>query len=79
MPRTVNPSDFDQKQKEVSPPEYAHTLPCNKISVSTPFHWLALGLHDFIRMPLISAFMVYVLWPPQLVLCCWCNGKEPIW
>ncbi|MCG6232653.1 DUF2189 domain-containing protein [Vibrio furnissii] len=56
MPRTVNPSDFDQKNKEVSPQEYARTLPCNTISVSTPFHWLALGLHDFIRMPLISAF-----------------------
>ncbi|WP_428774095.1 DUF2189 domain-containing protein [Vibrio sp.] len=56
MPRTVNPSDLHQKHKPNSDSEYARTLPCNTVSVSAPFHWLALGLHDLIRMPLISAF-----------------------
>ncbi len=57
MPRTVNPSDFDEKkQHKVSDKDYARTIPCNQLSVSAPFHWLSLGLHDFIRMPLISAF-----------------------
>ncbi|MEF1285270.1 DUF2189 domain-containing protein [Vibrio sp. M250220] len=56
MPRTVNPQDFNDKRKEVSDAEYAHTIPCNQVSISAPFHWLALGLHDFVRMPLISAF-----------------------
>ncbi len=56
MPRTVNPSDFHGKQKEVPDNQYARTIPCNTVNISAPFHWLALGLHDFIRMPLISAF-----------------------
>jgi len=56
MPRTIDPSDFKQKDKEVSHQEYARTLPCNKVEISAPLHWLALGLHDFIRLPLISAF-----------------------
>lgn len=55
MPRTVNPSDFKGKER-VPDSEYARTLPCNQLSVSAPFHWLALGLHDFIRLPVISAF-----------------------
>ncbi|MDF5528332.1 DUF2189 domain-containing protein, partial [Vibrio parahaemolyticus] len=56
MPRTVNPSDFHNKRKEVPDNEYARTIPCNTVNLSAPFHWLALGLHDFVRMPLISAF-----------------------
>lgn len=56
MPRTVNPSDFQSKRKEVPDNEYARTIPCNTVNLSAPFHWLALGLHDFVRMPLISAF-----------------------
>ncbi|MCJ2378825.1 DUF2189 domain-containing protein [Vibrio sp. ZSDZ34] len=55
MPRTVNTTDF-HKKKEVRDNEYARTIPSNQLSVSAPLHWLALGLHDFIRMPLISAF-----------------------
>ncbi|CAM3020298.1 DUF2189 domain-containing protein [Vibrio mytili] len=56
MPRTVNPSDFHGKRKEVPDNEYARTIPCNTVNLSAPFHWLALGLHDFVKMPLISAF-----------------------
>lgn len=56
MPRTVNPQDFNDKRKEVPDNEYARTIPCNHVSLSAPFHWLSLGLHDFVRMPLISAF-----------------------
>ncbi|MDN2482120.1 DUF2189 domain-containing protein [Vibrio agarivorans] len=55
MPRTYNSSDFDTKQKQ-SDHEYARTIPCNTLSISAPFHWLALGLNDFVRMPIISAF-----------------------
>jgi uncharacterized membrane protein len=55
MPRTVNSDDF-QKKQEVRDQDYAKTIPCNQLSVSAPFHWLALGLHDLIRMPIISAF-----------------------
>ncbi|MGC9460664.1 DUF2189 domain-containing protein [Vibrio genomosp. F10] len=54
MPRTVNPTDFEPKDNKIPDSEYARTLPCNQLSVSAPFHWLSLGLHDFIRMPLIS-------------------------
>ncbi len=75
MPRTVNPSDFQSKRKEVPDNEYARTIPCNTVNLSAPFHWLALGLHDFVRMPLISAFTASVLWQQRLVLCFWCNGK----
>ncbi|WP_100754378.1 DUF2189 domain-containing protein [Vibrio salilacus] len=56
MPRTVNPDNFDAKQDEVKDTEYARTIKCNQVSISAPFHWLSLGLHDFVRMPLISAF-----------------------
>lgn len=56
MPRTVNPSDLEDKKKHVPDSEYARTIPCNQLNVSAPFHWLSLGLHDFIRMPVISAF-----------------------
>ncbi|HAS63628.1 MAG TPA: hypothetical protein DCS35_14345 [Vibrio sp.] len=56
MPRTVNPSDLKKERKEVPNHEYARTFPCNNVSISAPFHWLALGLHDFVRMPIISAF-----------------------
>lgn len=56
MPRTMNPSDMHDKKKEVPNSQYARTIPCNQLSVSAPFHWLSLGLHDLIRMPLISAF-----------------------
>ncbi|MDG3088477.1 DUF2189 domain-containing protein [Vibrio hannami] len=57
MPRTVHPSDLHSKKKESSThAEYAKTIPCNQLSVSAPFHWLSLALHDLIRMPLISAF-----------------------
>lgn len=56
MPRTINPSDVSDKQNEVPDHLYARTVPCNKLSMSAPFHWLALGLNDFVRMPLISAF-----------------------
>jgi hypothetical protein len=56
MPRTVNPQDFDAKHKEVKDSEYARTIPCNQVSISAPFHWLSLGLHDFVRMPRLSAF-----------------------
>ncbi|MGL6261390.1 DUF2189 domain-containing protein [Vibrio sp. WXL103] len=55
MPRTYQSSDFDSKNKP-SDQEYARTIPCNQLSTSAPFHWLAQGLHDFIRMPIISAF-----------------------
>lgn len=55
MPRTVQPGDIDAPKND-NPQEYARTIDCNTLSVSAPFHWLALGLHDFIRMPLISAF-----------------------
>lgn len=61
MPHTGTPSnDEDEEQNNnqhhIPDHEYAKTIPCNTLSVSDPFHWLALGLHDFIRMPLISAF-----------------------
>lgn len=56
MPRTVHNSDFESKQNTIKNSEYARTIPCNQLSVSAPFHWLSLGLHDFIRMPIISAF-----------------------
>ncbi len=55
MPRTVNPSDLPAKRsKTASHHEYARTIPCNQLSISAPFHWLSLGLHDFVRMPFIS-------------------------
>ena len=57
MPRTVNQQeDIDQKQQPVPDSEYARTIPCNELNVSAPFHWLSLGLQDFIRVPLISGF-----------------------
>ncbi|MGF1753988.1 DUF2189 domain-containing protein [Vibrio makurazakiensis] len=56
MPRTAQQSDFTNKKHRVSDSEYARTIPCNQVSVSAPFHWLSLALHDFIRMPFISAF-----------------------
>ncbi|GAB2642296.1 DUF2189 domain-containing protein [Vibrio panuliri] len=57
MPRTVNnPSELKPERKEVPNHEYARTYPANTVSISAPFHWLALGLHDFVRMPIISAF-----------------------
>ncbi|EAQ54017.1 MULTISPECIES: DUF2189 domain-containing protein [Vibrio] len=56
MPRTLNTQDFDDKQKEIKDSEYARTIPCNQVSISAPFHWLSLALHDLVRMPLISAF-----------------------
>jgi len=56
MPRTVHPSDLHSKDKDSKHSEYARTIECNQLSVSAPFHWLSLALHDFIRMPLISAF-----------------------
>ncbi|EDP57333.1 DUF2189 domain-containing protein [Vibrio sp. AND4] len=56
MPRTVNPSDFQNKHEKVPDNKYARTIPCNKVSFFAPFHWLALGLQDFVRMPIISAF-----------------------
>ncbi|MDR9828312.1 DUF2189 domain-containing protein [Vibrio sp. FNV 38] len=55
MPRTYNSSDFDEKKKS-SDKEYARTIPCNELNLTAPFHWLALGLNDFVRMPIISAF-----------------------
>ena len=56
MPRTVNPSDLKNEHKTVPNNKYARTIPCNQVSISAPFHWLALGLHDLVRMPIISAF-----------------------
>lgn len=56
MPRAVDPSNIEEKQKRIPDEEYARTIPCNTVSVSAPFHWLSLGLHDFIRMPIISVF-----------------------
>ncbi|CAH0524625.1 DUF2189 domain-containing protein [Vibrio hippocampi] len=55
MPRTVHTEDF-QRTTQVKDTEYARTIPCRKVSISAPLHWLALGLNDFIRMPIISAF-----------------------
>ena len=58
MPRTA-PSEFDEKDKheeEAHNADFARTIPCNKVGISAPFHWLSLGLHDFVRMPLISGF-----------------------
>lgn len=56
MPRTAHPSDLHHKQKEPGVQDYARTIPCNQLSVSAPFHWLALALHDMIKMPVISLF-----------------------
>ncbi|MFA0239597.1 MULTISPECIES: DUF2189 domain-containing protein [Vibrio] len=56
MPRTLNTQDFDDKQKEIKDSEYARTIPSYQVSISAPFHWLSLALHDLVRMPLISAF-----------------------
>ncbi|GAD78592.1 DUF2189 domain-containing protein [Vibrio ezurae] len=55
MPRTYDDSDF-HKASEIKNSEYAKTLPCNKISISDPFQWLALGLNDLVRSPIISLF-----------------------
>ena len=33
MPRTVNPSDFKDKRKDVSDHEYARTIPCNQVNL----------------------------------------------
>ncbi|GEM77389.1 DUF2189 domain-containing protein [Vibrio sagamiensis] len=56
MPRTVNPSEIQNKHKSKSDQHYARTIACNKVTMTSPFHWLALGCHDFVRMPFISAF-----------------------
>ncbi|WP_117233758.1 DUF2189 domain-containing protein [Vibrio maerlii] len=55
MPRTVQPGDLHSPKKQ-NHTEYARTIDCNTLSVSAPLHWLSLGLHDFIRMPIISMF-----------------------
>ncbi|USD65626.1 DUF2189 domain-containing protein [Vibrio sp. SCSIO 43136] len=57
MPRTIDHSGMSHDESKAVPDhEYARTIPCNQVSVSAPFHWLSLGLHDFIRMPFISLF-----------------------
>lgn len=53
MPRTAEPNDF---KKSKPGEEYARTLPCNKVGYTEPFHWLALGMNDLVRSPIISAF-----------------------
>ncbi|OBT17366.1 hypothetical protein A9264_00930 [Vibrio sp. UCD-FRSSP16_10] len=55
MPRTYNEDGLHNTSK-VKDSEYAKTLPCNSITISDPFQWLALGLNDFIRSPIISLF-----------------------
>ena len=47
MPRTINSGEF-HKPSEVSNQDFAKTIPCNKLSVSAPFHWLSLGLNDLV-------------------------------
>mgnify|MGYP000138227735 CR=1 FL=1 len=34
--------------------EFSRIIDCNKVSLSTPFHWLSLGVQDMLRAPLIS-------------------------
>ncbi|GAM64459.1 putative cytochrome c oxidase [Vibrio ishigakensis] len=55
MPRTFNENDF-QDSERISDSEYAKTIPCNQISISDPFQWLAMGLNDMVRSPIISFF-----------------------
>ena len=33
---------------------YARTIDCNKLSLSSPFHWLSLAVSDFFSKPIIS-------------------------
>lgn len=56
MPQTLHRSPLPAKSKAIPDSEYARTIPCKTLSISAPFHWLALGLNDFVRMPLISLF-----------------------
>lgn len=55
MARTHHEHDY-QKSSPVKDSDYAKTLPCNQLSISEPFNWLALGLNDLVRSPLISLF-----------------------
>jgi uncharacterized membrane protein len=55
MPRTAQTTDFKNKN-EVPNSEYARTIPCNKVGFTEPFHWLAMGLSDLVKSPIISLF-----------------------
>lgn len=51
MPRTAKPSDFKTPDNE-----YARTIPCEKLNLSSPLHWVKMGFQDIFKAPLISFF-----------------------
>ncbi|MFV0575249.1 MAG: DUF2189 domain-containing protein [Vibrio sp.] len=56
MPRTAKTTDFKRSDFKTPDSEYARTIPCEKLTTFTAFHWLNLAIKDVFKAPFISFF-----------------------